>query len=59
VSSLLSAFVLSFTVITVVASGIFAAYASVIGILHLLAPQQVERPGRPVLVTQQAHVGGD
>jgi len=54
-SSLLSVFVLSFTVFVAVATGIFAAYGAVIGILHTFA-RQSQQPGstQPVLVGGQA-----
>jgi hypothetical protein len=60
---LFSAFVLFFTVVLVVATGILAAYAAVIGILRALAPRSfapanessVVAPGR----TRAAHASGD
>ena len=62
-SSLLGAFILSFTVLTVVAIGILAAYAAVIGILHSFAPHSTPHGGhKPVLVASRAraaHAGGD
>jgi len=61
--NLLSAFVLSFTVVTVVAIGILAAYGTVIAILHAFASPSVRQGGRrPTLVASQAraaHAGGD
>ena len=55
-SSLLGAFVLSFTVILVVAIGILAAYATVIAILHaFVAPSRQRSSETPVLVSGQAH----
>lgn len=57
-----SAFVLFFTVLVVVATGILAAYAAIIGILHALAPRTLSRQSEsPVLAgrARAAHVGGD
>jgi len=60
---LFSAFVLFFTVLVVVATGILAAYAAIIGILHALAPRSVARTreSSPVASgqTRAAHAGGD
>jgi hypothetical protein len=60
---LLSAFVLFFTVVLVVATGILAAYAAIIGILHALAPRSFARKSEsPVVAAGQAraaHAGGD
>jgi hypothetical protein len=60
---LLSAFVLFFTVLVVVATGILAAYAAVIGILHALAPRSFARTSESRAVaagqTRAAHAGGD
>jgi len=61
-SGLLGAFILSITVLMVVAIGILAAYATVIGILHVLAPQTRKPEAAPALVaaqTRAAHAGGD
>lgn len=62
-SGLLGAFILSFTVVLVVAIGILAAYGTVIAILHAFASQtQKADVGTPVLVpnqTRAAHAGGD
>jgi len=62
-SSLLGAFILSFTVLIVVVIGILAAYGTVIAILHAFASQtQKTDAGTPVLVSNQtraAHAGGD
>ena len=62
-SGLLGAFILSFTVLLVVAIGILAAYGTVVAILHVLASQtQRAETGTPVLVSSQAraaHAGGD
>jgi len=61
-SGLLGAFILSFTVLTVVAIGILAAYGTVIAILRAFASQtQKTATGTPVLVSSQAraaHAGG-
>jgi hypothetical protein len=57
--SLLGAFVLSLTVVTVVAIGILAAFGAVAAILHAFAPhEQKPRSAKPVLV-RTAHAGGD
>jgi hypothetical protein len=60
---LLSAFVLFFTVLVVVATGILAAYAAVIGILHALAPRSFARTNESRAVAagqaRAAHAGGD
>jgi len=62
-SGLLSAFILSLTVLLVVAIGILAAYGTVIAIMRAFAPQtQKAAAGKPVLVssrTRAAHAGGD
>jgi hypothetical protein len=59
---LLSAVILSFTVIGALLIGVFGAYATVIGILQALASRSVApAQGRPVLVPKAnaAHAGGD
>jgi hypothetical protein len=60
---LLSASVLFFTVLIVVAMGILAAYAAIIGILYTLAPRSYSRKsGSSVVAAGQAraaHAGGD
>lgn len=59
--SLLGAFVLSLTVVTVVAVGILVAFGAVIIILQAFAPEtpaKPTKPAKPVLV-QAAHAGGD
>lgn len=58
--SLLGAFVLSLTVVTVVAIGILVAFGAVIMILQAFAPEKPKpsKPAKPVLV-QAAHAGGD
>jgi hypothetical protein len=61
--SLVGVLVLSFTVVTVLAIGIVAAYATVIGILHTFA-SHTGRPssGQLVLMPNQAraaHASGD
>ena len=56
---LLVAFVMSFTVVTVVVVGILAAYATVTGILHVfnyLSRQHSRRT--PVLVPSQSQASG-
>lgn len=62
-SGLVGAFILSFTVLLVVAIGILAAYGTVIAILRVFASQtQKAEAGTPVLVsgrTHAAHAGGD
>lgn len=60
--SLLSAFVLSLTVITVVAIGILAAFGVVIFILQSLAPKDEPTNRQKSVVVPQAHAahaGGD
>jgi nitrate reductase NapE component len=61
--SLLSVFILSFTVVTVLAIGILSAYGCVIGILQTFASQPSQRSDqKPVLAPSQAraaHAGGD
>jgi hypothetical protein len=59
---LLSVFILSFTVVAVLAIGIVSAYGSVIGILHSFAKQTHRTQEKPVLAPGQAraaHAGGD
>jgi hypothetical protein len=56
--SLLGAFVLSLTVVTVVAIGIIVAFGAVILILHAVAPDQDRDGAKPVFV-RAAHAGGD
>jgi len=62
-SVLLGAFILSFTVLVVVAVGILAAYGAVIVILNVLAAANpMVEVGKPVLISSQAHAahaGGD
>ena len=60
--SLISAFVLSFTVIFVMGLGIASAYGTVILILRTLVRQpRQSSPSKPALVpnTRAAHAGGD
>jgi hypothetical protein len=60
-STLLQAFIISLTVTTVLAIGIFAAYGAVIAILHAFASSR-KRAASPVLVSNRAHAahaGGD
>jgi hypothetical protein len=60
--SLLSVFVLSFTVVAVLATGILSAYAFVIGILYTFANQSRQRIEQPALTSDRAraaHAGGD
>ena len=61
--SLLSVFILSFTVVSVLAIGILSAYGSVLGILHTFANQSRQRlDEKPALAHSQAraaHAGGD
>jgi hypothetical protein len=57
---LLVAFVISFTVVTVVVVGILAAYAAVTGILHAFAYVSRQRAsGTPILVPSQSQASGD
>jgi hypothetical protein len=56
--TLLVAFVISFTVITVVVAGILAAYAAVTGILHAFAYHSRQRAsGSTILVPSQSQAG--
>ena len=58
--TLLVAFVISFTAITVVLVGIFAAYAAVTGILYAFAYHSRQRLGGPsMLVPSQSQASGD
>jgi hypothetical protein len=61
VSQWIAAFIISFTVISVVAAGVFAAYWAITGILyafnHQARPEQSR--GSAVLVPSQTHAGGD
>jgi len=57
--SWLSAFILSFTVVTVLAAGIIAAYGVVLGILYALAPRPQPEPRPATLMANRAHAGGD
>ena len=59
---LLSALILFSTVLVVVATGILAAYAAVIGILRALAPHSFSRKSESPAAPRQAraaHAGGD
>jgi len=60
---LFSAFILFSTVLVVVAIGILAAYAAIIGILHALAPRSFARKSQSSVVApgqaRAAHAGGD
>jgi hypothetical protein len=49
------------TVVASVGLGVLAAYAAVIGILHLFGPASHPEPSRPrlVLVPTQNHASGD
>ena len=59
--TLLVAFVISFTAITVVLVGIFAAYAAVTGILYAFAYHSRQRltGGPSMLVPSQSQASGD
>jgi len=58
--TLLVALVISFTAITVVLVGIFAAYAAVTGILHAFAYHSRQRlTGPSMLIPSQSQAGGD
>ncbi len=58
--SLLVAFVLFFTVLTVVVLGILAAYVAVAGILHAFGYRSRQQSaGTSVLVPSQTHASGD
>jgi len=56
--SLLGAFVLSLTVVTVVAIGILAAFGAVILILQAVAPDERHNTTKPVMA-RAAHAGLD
>ena len=55
-SGLIAGLVISLTVLTAVSIGVITAYASVIAILHALAPQTSRFS---VLVPSQTHASGD
>jgi hypothetical protein len=56
----MSALILSFTVFSVVALGIFVAYGAVLTILHAFAYQSRQRlAASPMLVPSQTHASGD
>jgi hypothetical protein len=57
--TLLVAFVISFTAVTVVVVGILAAYAAVTGILHAFAYSSRQRTRTAILVPSQSQAGGD
>jgi branched-subunit amino acid ABC-type transport system permease component len=59
--SLIGALIFFFTVLGTFCLGIFAAYASVVGILRALAPrpQQASQPVLGQSQTHAAHAGGD
>ncbi len=58
--ALLLVFVISLTVLTVVALGILAAYGLVTGILYAFAFQSRQRARMaPVLVPSESHASGD
>ena len=58
--TLLVAFTISFTVITVLVLGILAAYAAVTGILHAFAyHSRLRVSGSTMLVPSQSQAGGD
>jgi hypothetical protein len=58
--TLLVALIISFTAVTVVLVGIFAAYAAVTGILHAFAYSSRQRTNRTaMLVPSQSHASGD
>jgi uncharacterized protein (UPF0333 family) len=59
VSSLSSAFILTLTVVGVVAAGIVMAYATITAILFAVAPRAQNESASRVLVASQAHAGGD
>ena len=59
---LLGAFILSLTVVAVVALGIISGFAAVLLILHAFAPNQSQTRAKPSLVgnqAQAAHAGGN
>jgi len=59
----MSVLILSFTVVTVLATGILSAYGSVMGILYTFARQprqnSKEQPPLTPARTRAAHAGGD
>ena len=58
--SLLVVFVMTFTAVSVVGIGIFAAYGAVLGILHAFAYQTRQRSDRAlVLVPRHSVASGD
>ena len=58
--TLLVALIISFTAVTVVLVGIFAACAAVTGILHAFAYSSRQRTTRTtMLVPSQSHASGD
>jgi uncharacterized membrane protein len=58
-SGLFEATIVFLTILSVVAIGIFAAYAVVNGILLAFAQHRREKRGTPVLVPSQTHASGD
>ncbi len=60
-SGLVAAFILSFTVISVVALGVIAAYGLVTGILCAFAyrSRHRSRVASPALVPSESHASGD
>jgi hypothetical protein len=59
VGNLMSALVLSLTVVMAVAVGIFTAYGTVLFILHGLVFQSTRQTGPTVLIPSQTHASGD
>lgn len=55
----MQAIILLFTIISVVALGIFAAYAAVNGILLVFAPGREQTRRSTILVATQTHASGD
>jgi hypothetical protein len=58
-SGLLQAIILFLTIISAVGFGIFAAYATVNGILFAFAQSRQQTRRTPVLVPSQTHASGD
>jgi hypothetical protein len=58
-SGLFEAIIVFLTTVSVVAFGIFVAYAVVNGILFAFAQSREQKRGTPVLVPSQTHASGD
>jgi hypothetical protein len=58
-SGLFAAIIVFLTTVSVVAFGIFAAYALVNAILFAFAQSREQKRGAPVLIPSQTHASGD